>query len=982
MSTFNIPKIGIQYDWSHNLVVAKSGGDYAGIKEAIDAIENASSTEPWRVFVAPGIYDEDPFTIPSYVKVEGCGWQATIIKSTDLSNHFITLDPATVIKDVCVYGPTALGKAAVYHTASSLSGVTLSEIVISRGYYGFYSNPTVSRGPSIVSNVLFAYDGVNPIENFIRSEGYADITTIGCIAAAQTNKIVKGYVAIGVSASLTLVTSEFECGGTTDAVYVNNGASCRMLSCLLIKGENAIHVGPDGTSTITATGTKIQNLSGSGFTNDIYTETTTAKVHFNGAATRDRFNIIAGSNDINASFQDLTSGSEGSCTIGEFRLGVDQNVLTPLTAYGNAAFYTGIVSGSLVTRSGSTGFVLNIAAGNGFINDGTVTEFLSWSGGTVTLNSNSTEYVYVDHNAVFQHTTSQPDYATNIVLAQAVTDVSGTVLLTHDEIPIAHGMSRIQEYLEDIIGPMCISGIVATTGSTALTVNLSSGSFYSGLNERDIDGGAPITFTYWHRDGSGGWIAITGSTTIDSGSYDNGNKVAMTADKFKKDALYVISNCSGSEYHVVYGQEQFNTEVLAMSGSYPSVPSVMGHYGMRSSGIIVSASLPAVANPHILSVVDARPFLGQSTSTTALATGDHDLLINLDHDTHLQYLTSGRAATWLNALPGDTNNLVSNGNNHDHVGGDGAQIDHTGLSNKGVNTHAQIDTHITDMAARQVIAGAGLTGGGNLTADRTFDVIAADGSITVNANSIQVGVISDTQHGSRNGGTLHAVATTSSNGFFSGSDKAKLDGIASSATYTPLAITYPAQLQTSASIGTSTYAAKADHIHSHGNLTSGSLHAVATTSSDGFMSSSDKVSFNSLSSSYSTFSSSHVFGNDFQSATDNTRTTLAGNTYPGLTKATLATTVLSGTYKLSFNVLSDCAVNNRDYFVRIQNITNATMIWEIVDRTSTSTIRHSIGGFKYVTLTGSNTYRFEAKGTNAGDTVGLTSASIEIYRIS
>ena len=75
--------------------------------------------------------------------------------------------------------------------------------------------------------------------------------------------------------------------------------------------------------------------------------------------------------------------------------------------------------------------------------------------------------------------------------------------------------------------------------------------------------------------------------------------------------------------------------------------------------------------------------------------------------------------------------------------------------------------------AGQIVAGAGLVKTGN-----TIDIVAADGSIVVNADSIQVGVISDANHGSRGGGTLHATVVANGNaGFMSGSDKAKLDGL-------------------------------------------------------------------------------------------------------------------------------------------------------------------------------------------------------------
>lgn len=64
----------------------------------------------------------------------------------------------------------------------------------------------------------------------------------------------------------------------------------------------------------------------------------------------------------------------------------------------------------------------------------------------------------------------------------------------------------------------------------------------------------------------------------------------------------------------------------------------------------------------------------------------------------------------------------------------------------------------------------------------------------------------------------------------------------------PLATTTPASVGASGAIGTGTSAARADHVHAHGNQGGGALHANATPSADGFMSAADKTKLNGIAS--------------------------------------------------------------------------------------------------------------------------------------
>jgi hypothetical protein len=92
--------------------------------------------------------------------------------------------------------------------------------------------------------------------------------------------------------------------------------------------------------------------------------------------------------------------------------------------------------------------------------------------------------------------------------------------------------------------------------------------------------------------------------------------------------------------------------------------------------------------------------------------------------------------------------------------------------------------------------------------------------------------IDDTQHGTRSGGTLHAlVVAAGTAGFISGSDKSKLDGIAIGATNTPLASTAPEDVtKTAAVVGVGTTAARADHKH---DISTGVPVAVGSANAEG-----------------------------------------------------------------------------------------------------------------------------------------------------
>ena len=84
--------------YANALVVAKSGGDYSSVQAAVDSVDEASSSNPYLIWVAPGVYNES-VTMKPHVHVQGAGQDATVISSTATSGDWPPTTGTLVLTD-------------------------------------------------------------------------------------------------------------------------------------------------------------------------------------------------------------------------------------------------------------------------------------------------------------------------------------------------------------------------------------------------------------------------------------------------------------------------------------------------------------------------------------------------------------------------------------------------------------------------------------------------------------------------------------------------------------------------------------------------------------------------------------------------------------------------------------------------------------------------------------------------------------------
>lgn len=260
----------------------------------------------------------------------------------------------------------------------------------------------------------------------------------------------------------------------------------------------------------------------------------------------------------------------------------------------------GIISGGTITSNGDGS--VTVAAGTGLIKTTsslyTNTVFCEWAtNATVSLTDNATNYIYLDYSTgIIVSTVNRNDLNLDLDITFGRVYRSGTAVYVINSGSKAYCItSRTHERLIKTDGGLsrASGGIISATGTR--NIASSAGEFYIGLNQFTTaakDTSVSDTFTYWYRNGTGGWTSVASQTQINNTQYDDGDGTLGTLNNNQYGVHFVYIDYDGN-LHVLYGQGSY-TLTNAENATIPSsIPPLLSNFAVLSAKIIILKSATA-----------------------------------------------------------------------------------------------------------------------------------------------------------------------------------------------------------------------------------------------------------------------------------------------------------------------------------------------------------------------------------------------------
>lgn len=244
-----------------------STGQFSSIEAALASISDNSSTKPYLISVAPGIYTENPLTMKPYVYIEGSGEQETVIRPVTNTNTIINGVANSLISKLQLTGASGVGGKAV--NCSNMASV--NPFLIFRVL--FAGNETQVAVSSTVAVTLVKMSqcttggATNFTYGFTSTSSNAAQPSILIVDSLSFLDLIPPFPTnlfkiVGVGAQLTVANTLARTGSGGTAIYAEDGCEVRLLSSTFRGFQYGLHVTNVGNGPlIRSTGVNLENTT-------------------------------------------------------------------------------------------------------------------------------------------------------------------------------------------------------------------------------------------------------------------------------------------------------------------------------------------------------------------------------------------------------------------------------------------------------------------------------------------------------------------------------------------------------------------------------------------------------------------------------------------------------------------------------------------------------------------------------------------------
>lgn len=270
---------------------------------------------------------------------------------------------------------------------------------------------------------------------------------------------------------------------------------------------------------------------------------------------------------------------------------------------------TGKLTGGDITDNGDG--TISVSAGTGIIktsnSDTAETKFIDWSSvSNLSLTNNSVNYIYVSYNSgsptVTASTSIPSDKNTNIILGLVYRDGTDLHIVTAGQVVTNYAKNTLWKDMEINGKFQRVSGLIISEKSDRKFA-ITAGTIYAALTKVNLsafDSSAGDTFTYYWRDGSGGWNKSTGNTQIDNLHYDDGSGTLAelsnsTGWRHYYGVHWVYMNADGHVF-VVYGRGNYLLSDAENAQPPSDIPPLIESMGGLVGKIIIEKNADSFEN--------------------------------------------------------------------------------------------------------------------------------------------------------------------------------------------------------------------------------------------------------------------------------------------------------------------------------------------------------------------------------------------------